>query len=100
MPYILINKLKALMQKDFASQRDTEQPFLGKTPTQLDDALLDEIDVIIDTAKQLFGQRVQPTSQQARVMEENGFSIEYRPPSLSNSMRAVIVTPKGLIAYH
>lgn len=99
MPYILINKLKALMQKDFASQLHTEQPYLGKPPTQLDDAVLDELDAIVDTAKQLFGQRVQPTSQQARVMEENGFSIEYRAPSLTQAMRAVIVTPKGLIVY-
>ena len=99
MPYILINKLKKLMDKDFPSQLDTNNPVLGKIPTDLSDDVLDLIDDISDTAHQLFGPRIQPVTQQVRTMEENGFQIKGERVVNGTWFSGCIVTPKGHIVY-
>ena len=100
MPYILINKLKELMSMEFPSQQASDNPVLGTGTAIRDDDVLDKIDEVCDTAKQLFGQRIQPTPHQMRIMEENGFSISYTPATIAKAGTAYIHTPKGLIAYH
>ena len=99
MPYILINKLKKLMDKDFPSQLETTNPVLGKIPTNLSDDVLDAIDEISDTAQQLFGPRIQPTTQQVRTMEENGFYIKGDRVVNGTWFSGRIITPKGHILY-
>jgi len=99
MPYILINKLKKLMDHDFPSQLDTDNPVLGKPPTQLDDHVLDMVDDISDTARQLFGPRIQPNAHQMRMMEENGFAIIGDKITSGTWFSGRIVTPRGHIVY-
>lgn len=99
MPYVLIKELKELMKMDFPSQLNTSVPELGDGRVPLAEPVLDKIDHVADVAHQLFGQRVQPNPQQARVLEENGFSIQARKTVGSTWLAAQIKTPRGLIVY-
>lgn len=98
MPYNLIKRLNALMEKDFPSQYITNNPVLGRAPTQLSDALLEEIDAIAQLARQMFP-KIEPSFYEQGILAAAGFPA--RAGSIKSGIwqNGFIVTPRGWISY-
>lgn len=97
MPHILINKLKKLMAANLSGCSDPDD--LGSCSNNYSDSAFQQIDDIGDTARALFGRRVEPSAGQKRAIEENGFKVVCRASQGSTWLKGAIVTPSGKIKY-
>lgn len=100
MPSRLLGELRNFMSLDVSIRFDDPTTINLNDPTiPLSDEAIESLDRVERIARVVFGRNRQPTAQQGKVMENNGFPVSAGIIDTTGWRTGVIQTPKGKISY-